>query len=255
MTELLRVNGLTARYGGYVAVSGVDMAVRPGAVAALLGANGAGKSTTLKAIAGLVQAEGSVVFDGEAIEGLSTRQRVRRGVVYVPEGREIVGSLSVGENLTLGGYHVDASLRAQRQRMVLDLFPEIADRVHGPAWMLSGGEQQMLAIGRALMAGPRLLLLDEPSLGLAPLLVKRVFERLEAVRSQTNLSVVLVEQNFKMSVQLAEEVYFMRGGRIVNSQAASALRTPSARQAAIHTYLGPAQPAGAPAPGIAPVRP
>jgi branched-chain amino acid transport system ATP-binding protein len=242
MTELLRVEGLTARYGGYVAVSGVDISVRSGAVAALLGANGAGKSTTLKAIAGLVPAEGSVTFDGKAIGAMSTRQRVRRGVVYVPEGREIVGALSVGENLTLGGFHVETRLRAQRQQMVLDLFPEIADRVHGPAWMLSGGEQQMLAIGRALMAGPRLLLLDEPSLGLAPLLVKRVFERLEAVRTQTNLSVVLVEQNFKMSIQIAEEVYFMRGGRIVNRQAAAALRSPAARQEAIDTYLGPAQP-------------
>ncbi|CAN7413268.1 ABC transporter ATP-binding protein [Bosea sp. LjRoot9] len=241
MTDLLTVSGLCARYGRYVAVSDVGLSVKTGAVAALLGANGAGKSTTLKAIAGLVRAEGSIIFDGEAVESLSTRQRVHRGIVYVPEGRQIVATLSVGENLTLGGYHVDGSLRAQRQQMVLDLFPEIANRVNRPAWMLSGGEQQMLAIGRALMAGPRLLLLDEPSLGLAPLLVKRVFERLEVVRGQTNLSVVLVEQNFRMSVQLAEEVYFMRGGRIVSRHPASALRTPSARQDAINSYLGPAQ--------------
>lgn len=248
MTEMLRVEGLTARYGGYVAVSNVDMSVRSGAVAALLGANGAGKSTTLKAIAGLVQAEGSVRINGELIGAMSPRQRVRRGVVYVPEGREIVGVLSVGENLTLGGFHIDKQLRAERREMVLELFPEIADRVDGPAWALSGGEQQMLAIGRALMAGPRLLLLDEPSLGLAPLLVKRVFERLEAVRSQTNLSIVLVEQNFKMSVQLAEEVYFMRGGRVVSRQAAATLRSPAARQEAINAYLGPAQAAGDPTP-------
>ena len=246
MSELLSVSGLSARYGSYVAVSDVELSVRTGAVAALLGANGAGKSTALKAIAGLIPAEGSVVFDAEQVGRLSARQRVHRGIVYVPEGRQIVGSLSVGENLTLGGYHVASGLRAARQQMVLDLFPEIANRVNGPAWMLSGGEQQMLAIGRALMAGPRLLLLDEPSLGLAPLLVKRVFERLEAVRSQTNLSVVLVEQNFRMSVQLAEEVYFMRGGRIVNRQPASALRTPAARQEAINSYLGPPQSADDP---------
>jgi branched-chain amino acid transport system ATP-binding protein len=242
MSDLLEVAGLTARYGRYVAVSDVALGVRTGAVAALLGANGAGKSTTLKAIAGLVPAQGSVKFDGEEIGHLNTQQRVRRGIVYVPEGRQIVAPLSVGENLTLGGYHVDAATCARRQKIVLELFPEIANRVDGPAWMLSGGEQQMLAIGRALMAGPRLLLLDEPSLGLAPLLVKRVFERLEVVRSQTELSVVLVEQNFRVSVQLAEEVYFMRGGRIMNRQAAIELRSPAARQDAINSYLGPAQP-------------
>lgn len=241
MTKLLEVSGLTARYGRYVAVSAVDLELGLGSVACLLGANGAGKSTTLKALAGLVPSEGSVRFDGEEIGHLSTQQRVRLGIVYVPEGRQIVAPLTVGENLALGGYHVDAATSARRQRMVLELFPEIANRVNGPAWMLSGGEQQMLAIGRALMAGPRLLLLDEPSLGLAPLLVKRVFERLETVRSQTELSIVLVEQNFRMSVQLAEEVYFMRGGRVLNRQPASGLRSAAARQQAIASYLGPAQ--------------
>ena len=236
----LKVRNLSVRYGAAEAVHGIDMEVGPGKVVALLGANGAGKSTVLKAIAGLVRATGTVSFGGVAVDGLPARKRLARGIVYVPEGREIVGTLSVGENLTLGGYHVDAKTREERQRMVLALFPEIADRTRSPAWMLSGGEQQMLAIGRALMAAPRILLLDEPSLGLAPLLVRRVFDRLEAVRQQTGMSVLLVEQNFRMTVQLADDVYFLRSGAVVAHQAAEELRAPSARLAAIDAYLGSA---------------
>ena len=208
MIELLRTRGLTARYGALPAVHGIDITVGAGSVVALLGANGAGKSTILKAIAGLMPSQGEVLYDGAVLGALSARQRVRRGIVYVPEGREIVATLSVGENLTLGGYHLDRRTLRERTDMVLGLFPEIADRVRSPAWMLSGGEQQMLAIGRALMAGPRLLLLDEPSFGLAPLLVRRVFERLDTIRRASALSVVLVEQNFRMTMQLADEVYF-----------------------------------------------
>jgi branched-chain amino acid transport system ATP-binding protein len=238
MTELLRTHALSVRYGALPAVSAIDIEVGAGAVVALLGANGAGKSTILKAIAGLVPAQGRILFDGQPITTLSARQRVRRGVVYVPEGREIVTTLSVGENLVLGGFHLDRRTLRQRSEMVLGLFPEIAGRVRSPAWMLSGGEQQMLAIGRALMAGPRLLLLDEPSLGLAPLLVKRVFERLDAIRRMSALSVVLVEQNFRMTMQLADDVYFLRSGSIVGHRSAAALRGPEAREEAIETYLG-----------------
>jgi branched-chain amino acid transport system ATP-binding protein len=247
MTDCLDVQGLTISYGRSPAVSSVDLRVGGGAVVALLGANGAGKSSVLKAIAGLGRATGSVRFEGEPVQGLAARQRLRRGIVYVPEGRQIVATLSVGENLTLGGYHASRTVRAQREAMVLELFPEIANRVRSPAWMLSGGEQQMLAIGRALMALPRLLLLDEPSLGLAPLLVRRVFERLDVVRRQTGLSVVLVEQNFRMTVQLADDVYFLRNGRLVAHQAAVDLRAPAATQAAIDAYLGsPADESAAP---------
>lgn len=238
MTDRLRTQSVAVRYGALPAVRGIDIEVGEGAVVALLGANGAGKSTVLKAIAGLVPAQGEIIFDGQAINTLSARQRVRRGVVYVPEGREIVAALSVGENLVLGGFHLDRRTLRQRSEMVLGLFPEIAGRVRAPAWMLSGGEQQMLAIGRALMAGPRLLLLDEPSLGLAPLLVKRVFERLDTIRRMNALSVVLVEQNFRMTMQLADDVYFLRGGGIVGHRAAAALREPAARDEAIETYLG-----------------
>ena len=238
MRELLRTQALSVRYGALPAVAAIDIEVGSGAVVALLGANGAGKSTILKAIAGLVPAQGQILFDGQPISALSTRQRVRRGIVYVPEGREIVTTLSVGENLVLGGFHLDRRTLRQRSEMVLGLFPEIAGRARSPAWMLSGGEQQMLAIGRALMAGPRLLLLDEPSLGLAPLLVKRVFERLDTIRKMSALSVVLVEQNFRMTMQLADDVYFLRSGSIVGHRSAAALRGPEAREEAIETYLG-----------------
>ena len=238
MTELLRTTGMSVRYGALPAVRAIDIEVGVGAVMALLGANGAGKSTILKAIAGLVAAQGEVMFDGQTLGALSARQRVRRGIVYVPEGREIVATLSVGENLTLGGFRLDRRTLRQRSEMVLGLFPEIAGRVKSPAWMLSGGEQQMLAIGRALMAGPRLLLLDEPSLGLAPLLVKRVFERLDTIRRMSALSVVLVEQNFRMTMQLADDVYFLRSGSIVGHRSAADLRGPAAREQAIETYLG-----------------
>jgi branched-chain amino acid transport system ATP-binding protein len=238
MTELLSTHSLSVRYGALPAVSAIDIEVGSGTVVALLGANGAGKSTILKAIAGLVPAQGRILFDGQQINALSTRQRVRRGIVYVPEGREIVTALSVGENLVLGGFHLDRRTLRQRSEMVLGLFPEIAGRARSPAWMLSGGEQQMLAIGRALMAGPRLLLLDEPSLGLAPLLVKRVFERLDTIRKMSALSVVLVEQNFRMTMQLADDVYFLRSGAIVGHRSATDLRGPEAREEAIETYLG-----------------
>ena len=234
----LVVRNLGVRYGSAEAVRGVDLDIGPGSVVALLGANGAGKSTVLKAIAGLVRGTGTMAFGGETLDGMPARKRLGRGIVYVPEGREIVGILSVSENLTLGGYHCDRKTRSERAAMVLDLFPEIASRARSPAGMLSGGEQQMLAIGRALMAGPRVLLLDEPSLGLAPLLVQRVFERLDVVRRHTEMSILLVEQNFRMTVQLADDAYFMRNGRVVAHQAAATLRTPAARQAAIEAYLG-----------------
>jgi branched-chain amino acid transport system ATP-binding protein len=239
MTEVLRVEGLTVRYGAAAAVEGVSLSVPRGGTVALLGANGAGKSSLLKAIAGLVpKAAGRVVLEGEDVTAADTRRLVRAGLVYVPEGRELVPSLTVEENLLLGGFHLNRATRRQRRDMVLGLFGEIANRTTSPAWRLSGGEQQMLAIGRALMAGPRLLLLDEPSLGLAPLLVRRVFDRLAAIRAETGLSVILVEQNFRMTLRLAETVHFLRGGCVVGTRDAAALREPAAMEEAIAAYLG-----------------
>lgn len=239
MTSLLAVDNLSVFYGvSAQAVENVSFEVSPGAVVALLGANGAGKSSIMKAVAGLIPARGKVSFDGVPLDDLPARERVRRGIVYVPEGREIVGDLTVRENLVLGGYQQSAAVRRARSEMVLDLFPEIADKANGAAWRLSGGEQQMLAIGRGLMAGPRLLLLDEPSLGLAPLLVRRVFERLSAIRRESELAIVLVEQNLRMTMRLCDEIHFLRGGRIVGRRRAEELQEEAARQEAIDAYLG-----------------
>lgn len=241
MTDLLNVSNLSVFYGARAqAVEDVSFAVGAGAVVALLGANGAGKTSIMRAVAGLGPARGTVRFDGEDISALPARERVRRGIVYVPEGREIVGGMSVRENLVLGGYHLGARERKARAAMVLDLFPEIADKASRGAWRLSGGEQQMLAIGRGLMAGPRLLLLDEPSLGLAPMLVRRVFDRLGAIRRETGLAIMLVEQNLVMTMRICDELHFLRGGRLVGHRSAGELRDSAARQEAIDAYLGAA---------------
>ncbi len=239
MTDLLQVEDLAVTYGAAPAVSGISLTVPDRGTVALLGANGAGKSTVLKAIAGLVpKSAGRVRLMGEDMTATDTRHLVRMGVVYVPEGREIVPNLSVDENLVLGGFHLDGATRRRRRDMVLGIFTEIAGRAASPAWRLSGGEQQMLAIGRALMAGPRLLLLDEPSLGLAPLLVRRVFDRLSAIRAETGLAIVLVEQNFRMTVRVADIVHFLRSGRLLGQRNAAELRDPAAMEEAISAYLG-----------------
>ena len=247
MSELLRIEGLSVRYGAGPVVHGVSLAMGDGTVAALLGANGAGKSSTLRAIAGLEAAQGRIVFDGQDISHLDAAKRFRAGIVYVPEGRAIVTDLSVAENLTLGSYFVDSRTRAQRQQMVLDFFPEIANRLKSPAGLLSGGEQQMLAIGRGLMSAPRLLLLDEPSLGLAPLLVARVYERLARIQSEHKLSALLVEQSFHAAAKLASRAWVMRHGHIVGELDAQALGSREGRQRAIDAYLGARAEAAQPA--------
>ena len=244
-SELLQVEDLTVRYGAGPVVHGISLGVQSGTVAALLGANGAGKSSTLRAIAGLEGAQGHVRFDGQDVTALSAAQRFRAGIVYVPEGRAIVTDLTVAENLTLGSYFVDAPTRARRRQMVLEFFPEIANRLKSPAGLLSGGEQQMLAIGRGLMSGPRLLLLDEPSLGLAPLLVARVYERLALIQKEQKLSALLVEQSFHTAAKLAARAWVMRQGRIVGELDAHALRSREGRQQAIDAYLGARQDAPA----------
>lgn len=239
MTDLLSVRRLDVRYGRTCAVSQVDLTVPAGGVLALLGANGAGKSSILKGIAGLADAGGELVYDGRDISRESARARVRRGIVYVPEGREIVSNLSVDENLTLGGFLLDGRTRARRRDAMLDLFPEIASRAKSPAWILSGGEQQMLAIGRALMSGPRLLLLDEPSLGLAPLLIQRVFERLAKIRQESTLSIMLVEQNFKTVSRFADVLCFVRNGQVVGWQdGREESMSEESRKQLLKTYLG-----------------
>ena len=241
MSDLLQIENLSVTYGaGAPAVDKVTFDVAQGSVVALLGANGAGKSSIMKAISGLTPASGAVRFEGQDIAGQPARARVARGIVYVPEGREIVGDLTVRENLVLGGYQKSGPQRKQRMDMVLDLFPEIAEKVDRQAWRLSGGEQQMLAIGRGLVADPKLLLLDEPSLGLAPLLVRRVFDRLATIRAESDLAIVLVEQNLAVTMRLCDELHFLRGGRIVGHRTAAELKDETARQEAIDAYLGAA---------------
>ncbi len=240
-SNLLHVEGLTVRYGAGPVVHGISLSMASGAVVALLGANGAGKSSTLRAIAGLEPAEGRVHFDGKEITRFTSAQRFRSGIVYVPEGRAIVTDLSVAENLTLGSYFVDSTTRERRRQMVLEFFPEIANRLKAPAGLLSGGEQQMLAIGRGLMSGPRLLLLDEPSLGLAPMLVARVYERLALIQKEQKLAALLVEQSFHAAAKLASRAWVMRHGHIVGELDAQALHGREGRQRAIDAYLGARQ--------------
>lgn len=221
---MLDVRGLQVRYGAVEAVRGIDLTVEKGQIVALLGANGAGKTSTLSAIVGLVPvAGGTVSLDGAPITGLPTEVLARRGIGLVPEGRRIFASLSVAENLILGGavHAAPAERRARLERME-DRFPILAERRHQKAGLLSGGEQQMLAIARALMAGPRLLLMDEPSLGLAPQMVERVFDLILALRGE-GLTILLVEQNVPMSLDIADRAVVLANGRAVLSGSAADL--------------------------------
>jgi len=207
---LLEVDDLRVRYGAVEAVHGVSFAVNAGEVTALIGANGAGKSSTLAAISGLVPADGRIRFDGRDIAGAPAHSIVRAGIVQVPEGREILARMTVEENLLMG-------LRGRHRRdlsSAYERFPILRERRALLAGSLSGGEQQMLAIARALLARPRLLLLDEPSLGLAPLIVKRVFDTLADLKRQ-GVTMLLVEQNALRALRLADRAYVMELGRLV----------------------------------------
>lgn len=238
MSEYLQIEHLAGGYDGKMAIEDVTLSVAKGSLTALLGANGAGKSTLMKSVAGLISPfSGRIHFDGEEITGRNTRLLVKRGISYVPEGRAIARALSVKENLLLGGMTRDARENREQIDVVLSLFPEIAERQSSPAWQLSGGQQQMLAIGRALMSRPRLLLLDEPSLGLAPLLVKRVFDRLEELR-RTGLTILLVEQNYWITMKVADCAYFMRSGRIAGRKDAAEMRAANSLDDILSAYLG-----------------
>ncbi len=234
---LLEVEGIHTYYGQVEALKGISLTVEEGEVATLIGANGAGKSTTLRSISGLVPPrQGRIVFAGEEITRLPAHQIVARGVCHVPEGRQVFATLTVHENLAMGAYtlgHDHRTIAANRRR-VYTLFPRLEERQRQLAGTLSGGEQQMLAIGRALMARPRLLLLDEPSLGLAPLLVKAIFQTLQEINA-AGVTVLLVEQNARAALRLAHRGYVLETGRIVRAGPARELREdPGVRKA----YLG-----------------
>ena len=223
------------RYGGIEAVRALRVAVAPGERVSLLGANGAGKSSTLRALAGLTRAEGSVRLDGEVLDSLDAAERVSRGLSLVPEGRAIVPGLSVEETLRLGAFsHRHGPTVAEGLADVYNLFPRLAERHRQDAATLSGGEQQMLAVGRALLARPRVLLLDEPSLGLAPKMVSVILDAVVAI-AEAGVGVLLVEQNTQRALPICHRAYVLRGGALVAEGDARAIGAdPALRKA----YLG-----------------
>jgi len=235
---LLEVLNLEVHYGGIAAVKGISFTVEKGETVALIGANGAGKTSTLKALARLLSGyvtKGSVRLDGEEISALAPHQLIGKGLALVPEGRGVFARLSVSENLAMGAYsRSDKEGIAADLTHIHELLPRLLERQHQLAGTLSGGEQQMLALGRALMGRPRLLLLDEPSMGLAPLMVQKVFETIRAVAA-TGVTILLVEQNAKLALEAASRGYVMESGRITLADSAPALLAdPRIRQA----YLG-----------------
>ena len=232
---LLEVEGLEVRYGRTRAVRGASLGVAEGEIVTVLGANGAGKSSLLRSIAGLVRhAGGGIRFDGADIAGLPTPARVRRGLSLVPEGRQIFVSLTVHDNLLLGAHTRDDAEVARDVERIYDRFPNLAARRHMRASVLSGGEQQMLAIGRALVARPRLMMMDEPSLGLSPLLVARLFDLIGELNRE-GLSILLVEQNTHMALDAARRGYVLELGSVVLEGEAAQLAADPALAAA---YLG-----------------
>lgn len=234
--SLLEINNVHAYYGNIHALKGISLTVNEGEIVTLIGANGAGKTTTLRSISGLLHPrDGSIQLGGEDLRQYKAHELVRRGVAMVPEGRGIFARLSVVENLEMGAYHrKDRSNIKKEMEHVYELFPRLRERRNQVAGTLSGGEQQMLATGRALMSRPTLLLLDEPSMGLAPILVETIFEIIKEINS-TGTTILLVEQNAHMALQIADRGYVLQTGEIVLSDSAAALQANSMVQKA---YLG-----------------
>ncbi|HWK70505.1 MAG TPA: ABC transporter ATP-binding protein [Burkholderiaceae bacterium] len=214
--DLLEIRQLEVAYGGIRAVRGMDLRVERGELVSLIGANGAGKSTTLRAICGLVPiAGGDILYEGKSIAGSPSYMLVREGLVMVPEGRGIFGQLTIEENLTMGGYsRKDPDGVKKDTEHVFELFPRLAERRRQSAGTLSGGEQQMLAMGRAMISRPRLLLLDEPSMGLAPLMVEKIFEVVRTIASE-GVTILLIEQNAKLALETSSRGYVMESGRVI----------------------------------------
>jgi branched-chain amino acid transport system ATP-binding protein len=225
MSMLLEVKGLFAGYGGIPALHGLDFTLEEGGVTTLLGANGAGKTTTLRALCGMIRARGDANFAGKRLIGMQTEDIVRLGIAHVPEGRGTFTRMSVEENLQLGAMtrRNGADIKQDIER-VYDHFPRLRQRRMQQAGTLSGGEQQMLAIGRALMLRPRLMLLDEPSFGLAPLVVREMFDILGGLNRNEKVSMLLVEQNASLALSLADTAYLLETGRIVTSGPAAQIR-------------------------------
>lgn len=232
---LLEVKGLHAGYGPTRVLHGLDFVVEAGGVTALLGANGAGKTTTLRAVCNMISVSGEVMLEGERITGLATEEIARRGVAHVPDGRGTFMELTVEENFRLGAYiRRDAEVKRDFERM-WEWFPRLRQRWKQQAGTLSGGEQQMLAVARALLLRPRLLLLDEPSFGLAPLIVQEIFGIMRRIREESGVGILLVEQNANLALELADRAYLLETGRIVMSGPAAEIRQDEAIR---RSYLG-----------------
>ena len=236
---ILAIDAVSVAYGKVEAVRGVSLSMQPGSIVTVIGANGAGKTTLLNAVMGILPASGSMMFSGTALDGDAIEERVAMGMALVPERRELFGSMTVDDNLALGGFRTTAAERAQSLAQVFARFPRLEERRSQLAGTLSGGERQMLAMGRALMGRPRLLMLDEPSLGLAPLIVRDIFEIIVGLR-KTGVSILLVEQNARAALQVADHGYVMELGEITAQGSAAQL---AADPRIVESYLGLGGPA------------
>ncbi len=222
---ILKIRNIESFYGPIMAIRGVSLDVHPGQIVSILGANGAGKTTLMKTVSGVMDPEkGTITFDGAQIQGSEPHKVVQRGIVHVPEGREVFPLMTVDENLSLGAYTLTDKAQFDHDReLVFSYFPVLKERRNQEAGTLSGGQQQMLAIGRGLMANPKIMLLDEPSLGLSPLLVQEIFGILKRLNEEQNMTMMLVEQNANAALELAHHGYVMEIGRIVMDGEASDL--------------------------------
>ena len=236
MTALLELEGVHAGYGQTRVLHGVSLSVGEGDIVSLLGANGAGKTTTLRAITGGVRWDGSIAFGGRSLRRLTTEDVIRLGVAHVPEGRGVLTELTVDENLRVGAYlRRDTAAVARDYDRVFDLFPILRERRRLSASTLSGGEQQMLALARALLMRPKLMLLDEPSLGLAPLVVRRIFDVIRDINQTDRVAILLVEQNARMALELSTQAYVLEVGRVAVQGPSSQLK---GEESVRRSYLG-----------------
>jgi branched-chain amino acid transport system ATP-binding protein len=234
---MLELENLNVSYGAIKALHGISLSVQSGSIVTLIGSNGAGKSTTLRTVSGLIKSQsGTITYDGERIDHLPAHKIVARGLCQVPEGRMVFANLSVQENLMMGAYlQRDAAVIRQERDYVFSVFPRLQEREKQIAGTLSGGEQQMLAIGRALMSRPKFLMLDEPSLGIAPLLVKSIFAQIVEINRSRGITILLVEQNANLALEISSYGFVLETGRIILQDESAALRVdPKVRSA----YLG-----------------
>jgi len=233
---MLEVKNLKVNYGAISALHGISLEVKQGDIVTLIGANGAGKTTTLRAISGLLKVEGEILYNGQNIANCPPHKLVPMGMAHVPEGRMVFANLTVGENLQMGAYlQRDKRAIEEERAFVFSIFPRLAERQKQIAGTLSGGEQQMLAIGRALMSRPKFLMLDEPSLGIAPILVKTIFEKIVEINQKQGITILLVEQNANLALEVSRYGYVLETGRIILQDSSAALRqNPKVKSA----YLG-----------------